>query len=198
MIIILRGTSGSGKTYIVQQVIKALGPHDETVTLGPKAKLGGYKWNAQRVAVVGRYETACGGCDAFSWPGAADEVAELAQQLETQGYAVILEGLIVSAWATARLTSLGPDLHTIHLTTSLEDCLRAVNTRRAERFAAKGQPATPVNPENTTRKHAGLFGCTRRQREFGMAVEELDRDAARSRVFELLKIKEPVPETAFA
>ena len=55
MILILRGTSGSGKSYIVQQVIRSLGQHDNTFTLGPKNKLGGYLWNDQRVAITGRY-----------------------------------------------------------------------------------------------------------------------------------------------
>ncbi len=196
MIVIIRGTSGSGKSHIVYDVIKELGPHHETFTLGPKNKLGGYTWRWRapgaepRIAIVGRYETACGGCDAFSWPGAADEVAERARQMEASGYSVLLEGLIVSAWATDRLVSLGSGLRTIHLTTSLEDCLAAVRTRRDTRAAAAGKEASPLNPENTTKKWHGLHSCTRRQREASMPVEELDRAAARERVFELLGLKE--------
>lgn len=190
MIIILRGTSGSGKSYIVYQAIAALGPHDETFTLGPKNKLGGYLWHGPRVAVVGRYETACGGCDAFSWPGAADEIAGRCTELETAGYRVILEGLIVAGWATARLAGLGKGLVTIHLKTDLKDCLRAVQDRRDARAKAKGTEASPLNPENTTSKHKSLISATKRQRSFGMPVEELDRDAARARVFELLGLEQ--------
>lgn len=197
MIIVIRGTSGSGKSHIVYDVIKALGPYHETFPLGEKGKLGGYTWGHPTpspefrpyVAIIGRYETACGGCDCFSWPGAADEVAAKARELESQGYAVLLEGLIVSAWATDRMASLGPGLHTIHLTTPLENCLAAVQDRRDARAAAKGKDASPLNPENTTKKWHGLHSCTRRQREAGMPVEELDRERARDRVFELLGLK---------
>ena len=189
MIIILRGTSGSGKSYIVYQAIAALGPHDETFTLGPKNKLGGYLWHGPRVAVVGRYETACGGCDAFSWPGAADEIAARCRELETAGYRVILEGLLVSEWGVKRLAALGQDLAVVHLKTDLKDCLHAVQDRRDARAKAKGTEASPLNPNNTTRKYNAFISNTRRQRAYGIKIEELDRDAARERVFELLELR---------
>jgi hypothetical protein len=197
MIAIIRGTSGSGKSHIAYALIDKLGPHDETFTLGPpdgRQKLGGYLWRWKapgselRAAVIGRYETACGGCDAFSWPGAADQLAAKAIQLETRGCDVLLEGLIVSAWATDRLARLGPGLKTIHLSTPLDVCLDAVNARRRARAEAKSIEFAPVNPENTTKKHAGLLACTARQRAAGMTVEELDREAAKARVFDLFGV----------
>ncbi|SRR5216684_9001600 len=197
MIIILRGTSGSGKSHIIYALINSLGKADETISFDLRNKICGYLWHKWKdrpaIAIIGRYETACGGCDVFSWPGAADEIAAEATRLELAGYRVILEGLIVSAWATARMLSLGPELHTIHLTTSLADCLKAVESRRAIRAAVAGKEVLPLNPHNTTKKHEGLFSCTRRQREAGMPVEELDREAARVRVFELMGVKELAP-----
>jgi hypothetical protein len=197
MIIMLRGTSGSGKTYIVNRVMERLGQHDDTLGLidtsmkKPANKLAGYYWcscpDILPLSVIGRYDVTCGGCDTLSWPGAPDDIERLVKQQSGQGN-VLLEGLMVSAWGGDRLRRLGPDLTVIHLNTSLEDCLAAVNARRAERGARLGKDLGLVNPHNTTKKHAGLIGSSKKHAREGLRIVHLDRAAALARTFELLRI----------
>lgn len=184
-IVQIRGTSGSGKSYIAYRIIDQLGPAPEKIQFGPRNKVGGYIWPTRSLAIIGRYETACGGCDAFSWKGAADDIEALINSLTLTGRSVLLEGLIVSTWGTARLQRL-PSLHIIHLTTPLEDCLAAVNARRAERAMAKGLPVTSVDPKNTISKYEGLETSTRKQLREGIHVERHDRAGALIRAQELL------------
>ena len=187
MIIMLRGTSGSGKSYIAFRVMDALGDPDDYINFGPRNRRGGYIWN-DHLTLIGRYETACGGCDGFSWPGCAGEIEALVQLHALSTPHVLLEGLMVSSWGGDRLRRLGPDLTVIHLSTFLEDCLAAVNARRAARSAALGKDLGPVNPFNTTKKYEGLLTASAKHRREGIRVETLDRTAALARTFELLGI----------
>lgn len=191
-VVLLKGTSGSGKTYIAEQILDALGNEDESFALGPKGKLGGYLWKQKKVAVVGRYNSACGGCDSMSWKGAADDIEATIKSLVEEGYDVFFEGLIVATWGVDRLVRVGklPDttFTVVHLTTPLETCISSVESRRAARAAAEGKEVTPLDPSNTAAKHKSLQSTTRMQRSRGVQVEELDRGSALARVRELLAL----------
>ena len=189
-IVILRGTSGSGKTTIAEAVRKHLGQHDGIFNVGPKTKLGGYSWSSPPVTLVGRYETACGGCDAMSWKGAADDLEGAVMAGVARGHSVLLEGLMVSTWGYERLLRLAKaaPLTVLHLDTPLDVCLDAVRARRAERAAAKGQEASELNVKNTTDKFNGLLTHTRNQRLKGVVVEDVDREAGLRRALALLGI----------
>jgi hypothetical protein len=186
MIVILRGTSGSGKTYIVNRLMDALGAYDETLKFGPRAVHGGYVWHPHALTILGRYETACGGCDSYSWPGAADHIEELARGQTERGHNVLFEGLMISSWGTERLRRLGPALIVIHIGTPLEECLAGVQARRDARAAATGRALGPLNPSNTIKKHAALLTSTRKHRREGLRVEMLTRPEALARTTELL------------
>ena len=185
-IVLLCGTSGSGKTYIAQKIIDELGPSAFRHEM--RGKTSGYVWDDPPVALAGRYDSACGGCDALSWKGAADDVEAQVMQDWRLGRSVLMEGLIVASWGVPRLLRMhvesGGSLRVVHLTTPLEVCLASVNARRAERAAARGRPATEVNPENTTSKWRGFHDGVARRIQAGLDVYELDRAAA------LLKVKE--------
>jgi hypothetical protein len=190
-VVLLKGTSGSGKTYIAEAVLRKLrdsqGDQEHTFAIGPKGKLGGYLFTEQDVAVIGRYESACGGCDAMSWKGAADDIEAKIAELVADGYDVFLEGLIVGTWGVDRYLRVGQLLNTsltvIHLETSLEDCITSVRNRRV----AAGNTAE-FNTENTAAKHKSLQSTTRMQLERGVNVERLDRAAALARALELLEL----------
>lgn len=194
MIVILRGTSGSGKTHLANQIIAAAGPPDEPgLMLTPPNKpprLGGYTWAARALAVVGRYETACGGCDGFSWPGAADDITALVLNQDRMMRSVLLEGLIVTSWSTKRLLDLQKSatggLTLINLTTPIEACLDAVAERRSMRYKAKGQEAPPLNPMRTELKHKGLISVTANHRAAGLTVLKLSREEASAQLPGLL------------
>lgn len=198
-IVTIRGTSGSGKTYVAQRVMEELGSHGETIPIGPKDRLGGYVWPNLDFAIVGRYETACGGCDGLSWKGAADDIEAAAAEQLRLGRRVLLEGLMVSTWGADRLLRLDEaaralgGLLVVHLTTPLDVCLSSVRERRQRRARAAGKEAPPLNVTNTTSKHAGLITHTRNQRRRGVRIEELDRDAALARVLGALALGEQAP-----
>ncbi len=187
MIVLLSGTSGSGKTFIVEQLLKALGPHDETLCIGPKKQQGGYVWRARGVTIMGEYTAACGGCDRISYKGGADDIEYEVIEQYRKGQRVVLEGLLVGTWGVARMGRMVPaGLINIHLSTPVETCVAAVEKRRAERARKAGKEVTPLNPANTIGKHRGLLSVLPLRRRAGVPVELLDRDAALARVRELV------------
>lgn len=175
------GTSGSGKTHLVREVMARYGTR--TPVYGPKRKqpLGYYVQPPEEfrhrpvLAVVGHYETACGGCDTLP---SLDEVDRLVRASAAQRCHVLYEGLLGSAEVgrTAKLHADGLELHVVHLTTPLPECLDSVNARRR----AKDSNKPPVAEKNTAAKHRGTLLAVGRLRAAGVPVEQLNRaDALR-------------------
>ncbi len=187
-VVVIRGTSGSGKTWIAEQVIAACGgiATAEQVPLGDpdvapaKWKTGAYVWKNPPVTLIGRYNATCGGCDTLSWKGAADVIEKFAIQQAARGQHVLFEGLMVSSYGVERLKRI-PGLTVVYLATPLEDCLASVKARRAARGATK-----PLNETNTRAKHHTLLVTNKSNRAAGIKVEELQRPEAHARVMELL------------
>lgn len=191
MIILISGTSGSGKTVLVKRVLEKLPLYDYQISIPTQKKSLGYIWEEPPLAVMGRYDATCGGCDTLSWKGGADDIERVLND-QVLGYDrhVILEGLLVATWGIPRLTRLSKlGLTVIHLTTSVEECVASVQKRRTERAAAKGKEPTPFNPDNTVGKHHGLLSVLSARRAAGITVETLDREAAYARTVELLGLK---------
>lgn len=187
MIVLLSGTSGSGKTYIVEQLLRELGPHDETLAIGPKGKHGGYVWRNRGVTIMGEYTAACGGCDRISYKGGSDDIERVVFEQRTLDRKVVLEGLLVATWGVERLARLvWGGLIVIHLTTPVDVCVASVERRRIERAREAGREPKPFDPANTVGKHRGLLSVLPARREAGIPVEELDRAAALARVKELI------------
>jgi len=182
-IVLIRGTGGSGKTYIAEQVIKALGGLSAatTFTMGPKDKTAGYIWRAPPVTIMGRYGNACGGCDTIGgWPGGPDDICKRIAVEASLGQSVLWEGIAVSSYGQKRLL-LMPGLTVIQLDTSLEECVKSIYARRA----AKGN-SKPLDLYHTERKHKALFTTTRSNAAAGIATETHSRETALPRVMELL------------
>lgn len=162
-IVMVRGTSGSGKTWLVRAVMKQC---DVTGTLVGTHPVNGreivtgyimYTPSGRELVVLGRYgKSACGGCDSMSWRGSADFLCDLVHQHHRLNRGVLMEGLIVSTWGLQRLRDLNEDtggaVHLAYLDTSLEDCLASVRARRV----AAGN-TRPLNTANTEGKwHAAI------------------------------------------
>lgn len=111
MIINIRGTSGSGKTHLARELMAAMEnvnpiPGDSQIgglgTHYPRNKnskaigyAGTYTYPDKiphHVSIVGRYETACGGCDTIK---TQDEICDRVRAFATRGD-VVFEGLLVS------------------------------------------------------------------------------------------------------
>lgn len=145
-VIQIRGTSGSGKTTVMRDIMDAWCYRWTPVYRQGRRKPLYYLDSEQSVVVLGHYEdTACGGCDTIGSARVVTELVEYVLDLHKPAH-VLCEGLLLSEdvkWAkylNAGLTVVKP----IFLTTPLEQCLRQIEGRRKAAGNAK-----PLNPANT-------------------------------------------------
>lgn len=175
----IRGTSGSGKTHLVRRLMEL---YDRRVAYrreGRKQPIGYvyHREGGNALAVVGHYETACGGCDTIP---KMEDIFELVKDSATAGHDVLFEGLLISAdvnrteelnrWAEAR----GVRMEVIALSTPLQECIDSVNARRH----ARNPDLPPVKEKNTISKFNGVKKSLERLRQAGVEAYELSRDEA--------------------
>lgn len=131
MFVQIRGSSGSGKTYLVRNFMN-WNHGFEPVKDGRKT--WGYTNEELNVHVVGSYESACGGTDTIK---TQDEICNEIRKWTKDGYNVIAEGLIMSHIYQRYLDlaiEIGlDDCWYICLDTSLYMCFRRVFRRRFEK-----------------------------------------------------------------
>jgi hypothetical protein len=122
------------------------------------------------LAVVGHYETDCGGADTIP---DYTKLVHLVKMGAIAGMDVLFEGLLFSGdvkhtvalndWAIQH----GTQLHVVAMQMDLDLCVQSVNDRRnakAQRLGRSEKP--PVNPKNTIAKHRGLtLACSRLEAE---------------------------------
>jgi hypothetical protein len=106
---------------------------------GRKQPLG-YQHVSNRIAVLGHYESPCGGCDTI---GSARAVYDLIQK--TDSPIILCEGLLLSE--DVKWSSQLQDLHVLYLITPLDQCLSQIEGRR--RAAGNHKP---LNPSNTSHR----------------------------------------------
>lgn len=184
-IVTIRGTSGSGKSYIVFRAMNRFASKEPVVRPGRKRPLF-YLMNvpippsppiAPELAVLGHYETACGGCDSIP---AVETVFALAQEHAEAGRNVLFEGLLLAAdvnrtRALSEAVNGKATVHCIYLATTTDVCLASVNARREARGVL-----TPVNPDNTVRKARSVTRAHERMKVEAPLVKSylLNRDEA--------------------
>ena len=190
MIVQVRGTSGTGKTTLIRQVMALYhGPTIRYKRKGRKQPLGyclhpGKDQPGRRpLGIVGHYETACGGCDTIK---TLDEVFELVRQCYANGWDVLFEGLLLSAGfnRTAALYDDGFPLIVIGMDVPIEVCLESVNQRRW----AKDPKKPPVNPKNTEAKLKGTRKTMSKLAEYGVDARWANREQALSIIREAFHV----------
>lgn len=139
LIIQVRGTSGSGKSTVMKRVMDSL---DLVPEYEEKRKRPLFYSQGLRLAVLGHYESPCGGCDTI---GSARAVYDLIQRLTHR--IIICEGLLLSE--DVKWSSQLKNLRIIYLTTPVERCLAQIRSRREEAGNDK-----PLNEDNTRRRVA--------------------------------------------
>lgn len=139
----LRGTSGSGKTTIVRNVLS----HGNWEIWSEQGKILGYVNLELGWAVVGSYENTCGGCDGIR---TQDETENRVRFLVSQGFSVLFEGLLISTitgrWATLA-QSIDANMLFYYIDTPLEECIERVKHRRLAAGNTK-----PFNTDNTVNR----------------------------------------------
>lgn len=140
----IRGTSGSGKSYIVHSLLKEFDTITTPLHMEGRKRPWGYKVGLRSpVIIMGHYETACGGCDTL--PN-MDFIFEKVSEQAKKGYHVLFEGVLVSE--ERKRSIMLEDLLIVKLSTPVEECLKSINKRRRE----KNPEAEDVNPKNTTNR----------------------------------------------
>jgi gluconate kinase len=125
MIIQIRGTSGSGKSTAMRQVMSSIGSWEKEYVAKRKQPLY-YRstYVGKSVIVLGHYESPCGGCDTI---GSAKAVYELLQTIQAD--VILCEGLLLSE--DVKWSSQLKDLVVMFLTTTPETCIEQIKQRRA-------------------------------------------------------------------
>ncbi len=146
----LRGTHGSGKSSVVHRLLKRFG--NVPIEKQNGEVIGHYMPDID-CCVVGKYESACGGCDAIK--SQEEVIARLTffrSNPEVYGYRLILEGILVAHTYEryAKLADeIGRENYTfMFLDTPLETCIERVRKRRIRQGNHKG-----YLPENLTKDH---------------------------------------------
>lgn len=148
MIISIRGTHGSGKTTVMQELIR-LG-QGQAILGRLRNKPEAYRLTLDgipdAVYVLGPYTLTCGGCDAVQ---PYDIILDLIRDYAKIGH-VLFEGALVSS-SFGRVGTLieqrGQEAVFAFLTTPPEECLRRIVQRRLDRGDMR-----PLNPANTLGK----------------------------------------------
>ena len=197
MIINIRGTSGTGKSTLARQLMALYEPNPLRYRREGRKQPLGYRYQhriARDLAVVGHYETDCGGADTIT---DYDDLFNLVRQGATRGMNVLFEGLLISG-DVKRTTELhqwalnqGDVLHVVAIQLPLDECVASVNARRKEKAerSARVNGGDPnyrgeVNPKNTIAKHRGLtLACQRLEAE-GVIVH---RPQGRAEAFRVCK-----------
>jgi hypothetical protein len=200
MILNIRGTSGTGKSTIARQLMACYEPNPLRYRREGRKQPLGYRYAAkdrtlQRdLAVVGHYETDCGGADTIP---DYDDLVSLVRQGSMNGMDVLFEGLLFSGdvkrtvalheWAL----EVGEELVVVAIQLDLQVCVDSVNQRRREKAdriaASKGIDPVyrgEVPPKNTVAKHRGLTLACQRLEAAGVKVL---RPQGRTAAFHLCK-----------
>jgi hypothetical protein len=168
-----RGTNGSGKTTVATSLVNPK-ESERLVLFKTRTKAGrpkdviGYR-SAENVILVGRYDTACGGCDGISTQDEIVRAIDAAYALSPR--AIVYEGLLISGLygrylELARRYESGGRPHVMaFLDTPLEVCI--------ERTRARTQKPPTWDPSNVQSKHRAVRRCRERAIADGLRVVDL-------------------------
>jgi cytidylate kinase len=132
MIINIRGTGGSGKSYVVRTLMDRFNAQP---ILDAREKILGYEMDIIKTFVYGPYKADSGGVDNLSKEvRSQDCIEEEEVRSRSRDYHVIFEGLLVSGiygrWRNFAKTV--PDFRWVFLNTPLEQCIENTRVRRVK------------------------------------------------------------------
>lgn len=153
LIVNLRGNNGSGKSTVARLLMKKGRPCPaSSMLLSDKITVIDIPGCKQQWAVIGKYTTQCGGCDALS---GTDEIIALVQKVVALGHNVFLEGVLMSDYY-GKLGEYSAQFNErwvfAYMDTPVEECLRRVQARRKAKGNTKPfDPAKKLYP-----RHKGI------------------------------------------
>lgn len=183
MIIDIRGTNGSGKSWIIHYLLSHYAKEPILTPYHPRKKreTKGYLLTDFDAAIVGHYKRTCGGCDTMK---TADAI-EIRIRVFAKTYRkVILEGITVSH-TFERYNQIAidfnDDYYFLFLDTSLETCIERVKARREQRDNEK-----KFDPRNVVSDYERVLVAKRKLTEAGRKVIALNHLDPIPQVMELL------------
>lgn len=149
-VIDIRGTHGSGKSYLVKTLLVKYNWGEEVIEDGVHI---GYEIPELKCGVVARYTDTGGGCDAVK---TADEVVRRVRMFSKRYKCTVFEGILVSH-TFQRYADLADELGKdryllLFLDTPLEECIGRVRNRRLE----KGN-TNPFDPKNVVKDYNNIM-----------------------------------------
>lgn len=174
-VINVRGTHGSGKSTLVHKIL-----HRQQ-RIHPVHKIGRKRPFCYEVpstsigfpvAVLGHYDTPCGGCDSIP---KVDEVYEAVQDYHRDGFNVLFEGILAQHSNPKALTlhNLGIPLTVIVLNTPVDTAADRVRARRVERGDLRA-----FDPKNVYKEAKAVESGARRLKSAGVTVLSLSPEEA--------------------
>lgn len=170
MIVQVRGTSGSGKTTVIRRVLEQFPIEEKFYVKGRRQPL--YYRLSNGVALLGHYESTCGGCDNV---GSAKAVYDLVIQVSKDYDDVLCEGLLLSE--DCKWTSQMDNPYPIFLTTPIDTCVDQLKSRRLEAGNTK-----PLKEDNTRNRVARIESARRRLLENDVPCRRLSFNQAVDRI----------------
>lgn len=176
MIVQIRGTSGSGKSHIVREVMARFPERQEVYREGRKQPIYYLLDNGIRPLVVpGHYNRPCGGCDTIK---TNEETFGIVAAAHLAGRNCLFEGIMAQDAALSWMEPIKELPHLIiGLTTPIEECLAGIQQRRDARGDTR-----PLNPNNTVNRARSQERALDKLSGLGFKVERLSREEALSRV----------------
>lgn len=187
MIINIRGTSGSGKTYFAKSFMEACGNPVEVLHDNRVVATCVY-YRLMPVYFIGSYRNVCGGCDTIK---TQDMACSLVRHFSQFGH-VIFEGLLMShlyaryAALYDEMVGYGERFIFAFLDTPLDLCLVRIKERRRERGNL-----TELNPDNTISKYNSTMDVAQRFKADGFDVRWLRHEVPPVRQLERLLNLQP-------
>jgi len=171
MIIKIHGTSGAGKTTLVRDIFDDA---NKITRIGPVKRPEAYKVEhpalKRPLYVLGPYENKCGGMDGVT---SVERQIELIEKYADEGH-VLYEGLLLSTYygKLGAITEKWGSRHIFaFLNTPIDECIRRVKIRRAERGELK-----PLNEDNTRKRVIPINALQRKLTAAGRNVAVLEWD----------------------
>lgn len=185
MILNITGTSGSGKSYIVRHLMRLGKARPDYPPEAAPNLLGqygvrplGYWLDTPSGAayVMGHYEVPSGGCErllgSLGWT--TEQVFAKIRRQDDAGAHVIYEGVLMGRIGEVlKMHAEGRRILVVHLNVAFEECVAAIEARRAVRGDAR-----PLNLKHTTNKFRETAGQARKLAEAGVAVRSEGRAEA--------------------
>lgn len=185
LIINLRGTNGSGKGWLATRLVPPtpegkfqIAEHAYVTKAGARRTkpIWAYRDKPSGLILIGRYDTACGGCDGLPDVRTAYRAALTASQMpDVRG--VVLEGLMISGIYQSVVDELGraaaaqprpARLIWAYLSTPLDTCIARVRLRSAR--------SPEWDPSNIVSKHRAVVRTRERALAAGHPVVDVASD----------------------